>query len=69
MPIIDPEEDYLTTAAAEERMSTTEAVRKKELDDAQTRLRGMSFRPEYILYLIWVCSTRRYLGRCSQVFD
>lgn len=40
VPIIDPDEDYMTIASAEERMSQTEVVRKKELDEAQTNLRG-----------------------------
>lgn len=43
VPILDPEEDYLTIAAAEERMSTTEALRKKELEDSHLKLRGQLF--------------------------
>ena len=38
--IIDPEEDYMTIAAAEEQMSLTEAARRKEIDQAKTKLRG-----------------------------
>ena len=41
IPIIDPEEDYLTIAAAEEQMAVTEAARKKELDETQSKMRGM----------------------------
>jgi kinetochore protein Spc24 len=40
-PIIDPEEDYLTILAAEEQIATTEARRKKELEDTQLKLKGM----------------------------
>ena len=36
VPIMDPEEDYMTIAEAEELMAKTEGVRKKELDDAQS---------------------------------
>ncbi|KAL4251625.1 Kinetochore protein Spc24 [Abortiporus biennis] len=42
IPIIDPEEDYLTIAAAEEQMSLTEAARKRELDEAQAKLRSLA---------------------------
>ena len=37
---MDPEEDYMTIAEAEELMAKTEGVRKKELDDAHAKLRG-----------------------------
>ena len=40
-PIIDPEEDYLTILAAEEQVATTEARRKKELEDTQLKLKGL----------------------------
>jgi kinetochore protein Spc24, fungi type len=39
-PIIDPEEDYLTIVAAEERIATSEARRKKDLEDAYNNLKG-----------------------------
>lgn len=39
IPIIDPEEDYLTIAAAEEQMSLTEEARRKEQEEAQAKLR------------------------------
>lgn len=39
IPIIDPEEDYLTIAAAEEQMSITEQERKREFEEAQLKLR------------------------------
>ncbi|THH33916.1 hypothetical protein EUX98_g343 [Antrodiella citrinella] len=42
VPILDPEEDYLTIAAAEERMSTTEALRKKELEETHMKLRALA---------------------------
>ncbi len=45
IPIIDPEEDYLAIAAAEEQMAVIEAARKKELDDAQSKMRGISHEP------------------------
>lgn len=44
--IIDPEEDYMTIAAAEETMSHTEAARRKELDQAKSKLKGT---PKYTL--------------------
>lgn len=44
IPIIDPEEDYLTIAAAEEQMSITEEERRKELTEAQSRIRCQSYR-------------------------
>lgn len=41
LPIIDPEEDYLTIVAAEEKIASTEAKRKKELEEAYTNLKGL----------------------------
>lgn len=38
--IIDPEEDYMTIAAAEEQMSLTEAARRRDVEQAKTKLRG-----------------------------
>jgi kinetochore protein Spc24 len=40
LPIIDPEEDYLTIVAAEEKIAAAEAKRKKELEEAYTNLKG-----------------------------
>lgn len=40
LPIIDPEEDYLTIVAAEEKIAVTEAKRKKELEEAHSNLKG-----------------------------
>lgn len=40
LPIIDPEEDYLTIVAAEEKIASTEARRKKELEEAHANLKG-----------------------------
>ncbi|KAG6919969.1 hypothetical protein DXG01_013318 [Tephrocybe rancida] len=40
LPIIDPEEDYLTIVAAEEKIAITEQRRKKELDEAQANVKG-----------------------------
>lgn len=41
-PIIDPEEDYLTIVAAEERIAASEAKRRKEMDEAHANLKGAS---------------------------
>ncbi|GJE86885.1 Spc24 domain-containing protein [Phanerochaete sordida] len=40
--IIDPEEDYMTIAAAEEQMSLTETSRKKDIDQAKGKLRELA---------------------------
>ncbi|KAJ2926339.1 hypothetical protein H1R20_g10753, partial [Candolleomyces eurysporus] len=40
LPIIDPEEDYLTIVAAEEKIVASEAKRKKELEEAHAKLKG-----------------------------
>ncbi|KAI0708987.1 hypothetical protein C8Q76DRAFT_654415 [Earliella scabrosa] len=42
VPIIDPEDDYLTIAAAEERMALTQDVRQKELHEAHLRLKQLA---------------------------
>ncbi|OBZ75700.1 putative kinetochore protein spc24 [Grifola frondosa] len=42
IPIIDPEEDYLTIAAAEEQMAVTEDTRQHELDQAHSKLRSLA---------------------------
>lgn len=44
VPVLDPSEDFLTVAAAEERMNTVAAQREHELDRIQNELRCMSFR-------------------------
>ncbi|KAJ3554788.1 hypothetical protein NM688_g2932 [Phlebia brevispora] len=38
--IMDPDEEYITIASAEEQMSMTEAARKKEIDEARTKMKG-----------------------------
>ncbi|OCH95614.1 hypothetical protein OBBRIDRAFT_745376 [Obba rivulosa] len=40
--IIDPEEDYLTIAAAEEQMNLTEEARRKELEETHSRVRTLA---------------------------
>lgn len=40
LPIIDPEEDYLTIVAAEDKISATESRRKKEIEEAQGNMKG-----------------------------
>lgn len=37
---LDPEEDYLTIAAAEEQMSARASARQKELEEARNNLKG-----------------------------
>ena len=39
--IMDPDEEYITIASAEEQMSATAAARKKELDAARSNMKGM----------------------------
>lgn len=40
LPIMDPDEDYMTIVAAEEQISSAEARRKKELEEAHANLKG-----------------------------
>jgi kinetochore protein Spc24 len=40
LPIIDPEEDYLTIVAAEDKIASAEAKRKKELEEAHANFKG-----------------------------
>ena len=40
LPIIDPEEDYMTIVAAEEKIIASETKRKKELEEAHAKLRS-----------------------------
>ncbi|KAG5651778.1 hypothetical protein H0H81_007417 [Sphagnurus paluster] len=40
LPIIDPEEDYLTIVTAEEKIARTNAQRKKELEEAHANMKG-----------------------------
>lgn len=42
LPIIDPEEDYLTIVAAEEKIAASEAKRKKELDEIHGNLKSLT---------------------------
>lgn len=39
VPIIDPEDDYLTIAAAEEQMAITHDMRQKDLHEAHAKLK------------------------------
>ncbi|KAA1471272.1 hypothetical protein DENSPDRAFT_865060 [Dentipellis sp. KUC8613] len=41
-PAMDPEEEYLTIAAAEEQMSKRAVMRKKELEEAHAHLKALS---------------------------
>ena len=38
--IMDPDEEYITIASAEEQMSLTAAARKKEADEARGKMKG-----------------------------
>jgi kinetochore protein Spc24 len=38
---MDPEEDYMTIVAAEENISSSETARKKELEEAHAKLKGL----------------------------
>ncbi|KNZ75452.1 putative kinetochore protein spc24 [Termitomyces sp. J132] len=40
-PIIDPEEDYLTIVAAEEKIAATESQRKREIEEAQANMKAL----------------------------
>ncbi|KAJ3540468.1 hypothetical protein NMY22_g4282 [Coprinellus aureogranulatus] len=42
LPIIDPEEDYLTIVAAEEKIIASETKRKKELEEAHAKLKALT---------------------------
>ncbi|KAJ3008826.1 hypothetical protein NUW54_g3008 [Trametes sanguinea] len=42
VPIIDPEDDYLTIAAAEEQMATTHDMRQKDIHDAHAKSKSVS---------------------------
>ena len=37
---LDPDNDFMTIQEAEEQMFQTETARKKEIDEAKTKLRG-----------------------------
>ncbi len=43
LPIMDPDEDYLTIVAAEEAMGLSAARRKNEIDEAHLKLKGVQF--------------------------
>ncbi|KAF9533496.1 hypothetical protein CPB83DRAFT_783110 [Crepidotus variabilis] len=42
LPVMDPEEDYMTIVAAEEKIGASEALRKKELEEAHATLKALS---------------------------
>lgn len=42
VPIMNPDEDYLTIVAAEEKIASSEAKRKKELEEAHACLKSQS---------------------------
>ncbi|KAF8968366.1 hypothetical protein BDZ97DRAFT_431810 [Flammula alnicola] len=42
LPIMDPDEDYLTIVAAEEKIASSEARRKKELEEAHANLKALT---------------------------
>ena len=39
LPIMNPDEDYLTIVAAEEKIASSEARRKKELEEVHANLK------------------------------
>ncbi|KAF4614710.1 hypothetical protein D9613_003237 [Agrocybe pediades] len=41
LPIIDPEEDYLTIVSADEQFTASEARRKKELEETHAKLKAL----------------------------
>jgi len=41
LPVMDPEEDYMTIVAAEEGISASEAERKKVLEEVHANLKGL----------------------------
>ena len=48
LPIMNPDEDYLTIVAAEEKIASSEAKRKKELEEAHAHLKGWCLDLEFI---------------------
>ena len=48
LPVMDPEEDYMTIVAAEEKISSSETARKKELEETHAKLKGPSAPHPYI---------------------
>ncbi|KAJ3508633.1 hypothetical protein NLJ89_g5646 [Agrocybe chaxingu] len=42
LPIMDPDEDYMTIVAAEEKFKESEAARKKELEEALANLKALA---------------------------
>lgn len=42
IPIMDPEDDYLTIAAAEEQMAMTHESRQKDMHDAHAKVKRES---------------------------
>jgi len=42
LPIMNPDDDYLTIVAAEEKIASSEAKRKKELDEAHANLKSLT---------------------------
>lgn len=45
IPIIDPEDDYLTIAAAEEQMAITHEARQKDMHDTAAKVKRECSRP------------------------
>lgn len=41
-PVINPDEDYLTIVAVEQTVTASEARRKKELEEAHAKFKGLS---------------------------
>jgi hypothetical protein len=39
LPIMNPDDDYLTIVAAEEKIASSEAMRKKELEEVHANLK------------------------------
>ena len=42
LPIMNPDDDYLTIVAAEEKIASSEAKRKKELEEIHTNLKAVT---------------------------
>ena len=42
LPVMDPEEDYMTIIAADAKIKSSEVARMKQLEEAHTKLKGLS---------------------------
>lgn len=67
-PMLDPEEDFMTIVAAENKIVASEAKRKKELEEAHMKLKGTSI-ASWTHICVWLINLRDDALALSRLYE